>query len=316
MRAREKAGLALRAVGAAVIAGSVVVCLAAVITFASAAIGGLIAITTAEYVLGAFGLTWSIIDMLLLGAAGGIVLGGGYWTRVVRAARRDGRERLLDGATDPSDEHTWLVSTVERLAKQADIASPEVRLVEADTPLAYTVPRSGRPALVVSTATIETLPADELEAVLAHELAHLANGDLRLMGLVMTPLIAAEEFVETYRVPDPRAVPWLALGLWHELWARIAVGLFSRGREFAADRAAATLTGNPAALALALKRLDVTIAETPTEDLRQPDRSTDALSILPALDPNDGGGGLLATHPSTEDRIDRLRELVREQEGV
>lgn len=317
MRVKVKAELALRAIGAAVIAVPVVGGLATVMALTGAGLGVFLAIPIADYlneVTASARMTWGTLGLgLLVGTIGFLSI----WAWGVHAERREGRERLLADATSPSAEQEWVVGTVRRLSRQAAVVAPEVLIVEANTPLAYTVPRSGLPTLVVSTGTIETLPDEELEAVLAHELAHLANGDLRLMGWVVTPLVAAEEFVDTHLEPDPRAIPFLALGLWHELWARIAVGLFSRGREFAADRAAATLTGDPAALALALKRLDVTIAETPSEDLRQPDRSTDALSILPALDPDDdGGGGLLATHPATEDRIDRLRTLVREQEGA
>ena len=98
-------------------------------------------------------------------------------------------------------------------------------------------------------------------------------------------------------------------------WASLGTGLFSRGREFAADRAAARLTGNPGALAAALRRLDDSLDEPPPQDLRELSHTCDALSVMPALDPeSDGGGGLFATHPPTEVRIRRLRELEREQE--
>lgn len=107
-----------------------------------------------------------------------------------------------------------------------------------------------------------------------------------------------------------RAVVALAVGT-----SLLDVGVFSRGREFAADAAGAELTGDPAGLAGALRRLDAATTETPSADLRDHARTVDALSVHPTLDPStDDGGGLTATHPDTEVRIERLEALVERLE--
>lgn len=103
-----------------------------------------------------------------------------------------------------------------------------------------------------------------------------------------------------------RAVVALVVGT-----SLVGVGVFSRGRELAADTAAAELTGDPAALASALRRLDAAAAGAPATDLREHARTVDALSVHPMLDPStDAGGGLTATHPATETRAERLERLV------
>lgn len=307
MRLRTTIGLATRAIGATAIGFGAL----AVIGLGVAAIGGVVLgsmlLIAAEQVIDADSVfvqiyaSATLLSVLLFGL-------------VVRQAFRDSRRHLFR-ETEPidADSSERLVAATTQLATIFDIESPEIRLRETDTPLAYTMSWTGDPVLVVSTGLFETLTDDEAEAVLAHELAHLANGDLRLMSWVLVPLVAAEEFYAPMADgnTDPRVLPWLAIGRVGTASAKLGVGLFSRGREFAADRAAAVATGEPAALASALERLDESSPRQPSADLRKHAGSVDALSVLPTLDPErDAGGGLAATHPATERRIDRLRRLA------
>ena len=94
--------------------------------------------------------------------------------------------------------------------------------------------------------------------------------------------------------------------------------LLSRYREYAADRGAAALTGDPAALASALRTMDETMPEVPDRDLRELDGGTEALYAAPLETRAFGDGELVSTdvfpetHPPTDERIERLREIAGE----
>lgn len=223
-------------------------------------------------------------------------------------------DRSVDPAESPPPEtRRRFAETTRRLAIQADVPRPALGLHPSGAPLCYTVTHGGRPWLVVSRGLLWALSEAELEAVLAHEVAHLANGDHRVMTWAIAPVLVAEELYETVADDDD----WARLARGIILTSRLGTGLFSRGRELAADRTAARLTGSPGTLADALERLDESVPSRPPEDLRDRVHTRDALNVLPALDPDRGGdGGLLATHPATERRIQRLRALEREQEAA
>ncbi|PCR91440.1 M48 family metallopeptidase [Natrinema ejinorense] len=310
MRVRTAVSLAGRAIGAGIIGLGTL----GILGFALAVLGGL---AIGGFVLRAVGL---VIDPGAKAFVGSILFGTILtiltWAGGVRKAIRRSRARLRR-ETEPIDPDGTgrVASSTARLAAQFDLPLPELRRHVATTPIACTTTHEGEPVVIVSDGLLEALPDDELEAVLAHELAHVANGDQRLMTWALVPLIASEEFYEMVddegEDVDPRDRPWLALGRLLVGSSTLGVGLFSRGREFAADRAAVTATGDPGALAGALQRLDSATAERPPEDLRNHTRSVDAMSVLPTLDPeHDGGGGLFATHPATERRLERLRRLA------
>lgn len=171
------------------------------------------------------------------------------------------------------------------------------------------VRRNGSPILVLSKGLIETLPERELEAVLAHEVAHLSNDDLQLTSWLLVPLFAAEFLHDDGERPwDGDPIGWLLATV-----ALVGVGVFSRGREIAADRAAVAATGDPGSLASALERLDDHRSSRPTTDLRKHAQSTNAVSVLPTLGTADSPSGLRSTHPPLETRLEALRSLSRER---
>ncbi|PSQ38914.1 hypothetical protein BRD10_03560 [Halobacteriales archaeon SW_12_71_31] len=197
----------------------------------------------------------------------------------------------------------------ERLARQASVAAPDVCLVEADEPLAYTLPRDGG-TLVVSRTTVETLDDDELTAVLAHEVAHVANGDLRAMPAATLPLLTVREVREKAVAARPWGLPfWAALPAVSYV-AGAVVGAFARGRELAADDGAAAITGDPGALADALERLHDRDG-VPTADLRE----RPAASALNVVGETTAETGLVASHPPVERRIERLRAQAAARSG-
>ncbi len=240
------------------------------------------------------------------------------------------RARVLeDEHSDESvsnDENTAedIQRRVDRLAAQASVPSPTVRLGQAHTPIAASVGyRPATSSIVVSRGLVEQLSERELEAVLAHELAHVANRDAAVLTALALPATKAEPFLED--APELASLYVGQIGVFVSVAAvpiavvtRLAVALVSRYREYVADRAAVAITSDPAALASALETLDDDLERRPATDLRS-HRSTAAFSIVPP--PWESHRffdrtryvivrRLFGTHPSTENRIERLRASV------
>ncbi len=211
------------------------------------------------------------------------------------------------------DQTTALDAIVTRLAGQGDLPSPEIRLLEHSTPLALTVGyRPTTSTLVLSRGLIETLDDRELEAVIAHELAHVANRDTAVLTALSSPSAVAQLARSRYGY-NPVIEP---LSLLVRILSRWYVALVSRGREYAADDGAVATTGDPAALASALASLDATLGRRPSTDLREQE-TTAAFAIVPPpweehpfFDRTRRfiARRIFGTHPPTEKRIDRLRE--------
>ena len=241
----------------------------------------------------------------------------------VREEIRTFRTDLRAAGTPADERHPEIADLARKLAQQASIPQPEVRIVNRSRPESYTVSGVDGGTIVISRGVIRALDDEQLQAVLAHEVSHLANGDSRAMDVAVTPMLVAE------RIGSDEPPNWLSRGVYsifgnllHLLfWAilrivttvqylacRLGLTVFSRGREFAADRAAAHLTGSPGALASALEILDDERGR-PGKDARQLSESAGALDILPQ---SDASIGLFRTHPSTEARIERLEGLATE----
>ncbi|PCR88751.1 M48 family metalloprotease [Natrinema ejinorense] len=253
-------------------------------------------------------------------------------------------ERLADAYPVNQETAPELHQTATRVAAQLDVPVPTIAISERDAPEALAIGfRPENIHLVLSLGTIEALDGqDELEAVIAHELAHVRNRDAMIMTVVSLPVVLADGLrSRVTRIENPGAVGivtvplgFLSAGIW--VVGRSITARLSRARERAADRAAAEVTGSPAVLALALQRLDEEIADTPTRDLREAS-SVSSLSVLP-LESNEpekvmlGPDGdtepsywwlvtwthrikryLFGTHPPTDERIETLLELERER---
>ena len=232
----------------------------------------------------------------------------------------DGAGSSTDLPSEPDPTHASLRSTVTRLARQADLPAPDIRVLEHQTPLALTVGyRPTASTLVCSRGLIETLSARELEAVIAHELAHVANRDAAVLTALSAPGAVANLARSRYGY-NPVVEP-LAMGV--RLASRWYVALVSRGREYAADDGAVAITGDPAALASALETLDSDLESRPSTDLREGETAA-AFAIVPPpwedhrffdrtrrfVDRR-----LFGTHPATTKRLERLRGRVSENGG-
>ena len=219
-------------------------------------------------------------------------------------------------------EYPELHSTVDRLAQQADLPKPTVAVAQSGTPNAFATGRSQDSATVcVTTGLLNTLNEEELSGVLAHELAHIKNRDVVVMTVA--------SFLSTIAFLVVRW-GWLFSGggrgekdggvgivgailvslvVW--VVSFVLIRALSRYREYAADRGGAVITGNPAALASALATIDSRMEDTPSEDLRQ-QAEMNAFFIIPIS--KGFIGSIARTHPKTESRIEKLRDLERELE--
>jgi len=209
-----------------------------------------------------------------------------------------------------SDEK-WLVDTVRKLADKAAIGMPEVGIFEGD-PNAFATGAFKNSALVaVSTGLLQNMTHEEIEAVLAHEVAHIANGDMVTMTLiqgVMNTFVVFLSRVIGYAVDSflrkndeentgPGMGYWITtivLDIVLGFAAAIVVAWFSRHREFRADAGAANLMGRKQPMINALSRL----GGLHTADLP---KSVAAMGIAGGI------GQLFSTHPPIEDRIAALQ---------
>ncbi|WP_049922980.1 M48 family metallopeptidase [Halopiger djelfimassiliensis] len=211
-----------------------------------------------------------------------------------------------------------LTDRVRRLAARADVPAPDVRLTDARTPVAATVGyRPAASTIVLSSGLLERLDDRELDAVVAHELAHLGNRDAAVLTLLSFPAASARETIARHERNPFMAFPG------HVVIAtsRLCAAFVARAREYAADDGAVAITGTPAALASALETLAPDTAERPGADLRTVSGSAVAFSIVPP--PWDERRffdrtkrfvfrRLLGTHPPTERRLERLETRLRE----
>lgn len=224
-----------------------------------------------------------------------------YGSIVRRAGRVD--------STYPETQE--LDATVERLAAVAYLPTPKVVVLDDSIPMAFTVGLSRRSStIVVSRGLIDELDRRELEAVVAHELAHIVHRDAAVMTVVLYPVIAFGWWVRRMRgwlFPLFLAPPmWAsAVGLTAMLLtSRCLAGSLSRTRELDADRTAALITGSAEPLMSALTKLEARLARIPETDLRAV-APLQALLILPVRT-------RVATHPPLAVRLDWLDQLSRE----
>ncbi len=234
--------------------------------------------------------------------------------------------REIAPAEEPELNHL-----VERLAAMADLPMPRLAVAPSDVPNAFTAGRSPRDAvLVVTRGLLRRLGPQELEAVLAHELAHVASRDAFVMTLVSAPALLGRRIFDGIVGAASRAqgagkilVFFLALYLLFPLffgWVLYAVATalvrtVSRYREFVADRGAVLLTGAPEQLMSALQRVAGDIPLIPPSDLRGV-AGASAFFIVPVdeetrglrLDPQ----RLFRSHPPLERRLARLSRLAPE----
>jgi heat shock protein HtpX len=208
----------------------------------------------------------------------------------------------------------WLVNTVRQLAERAGIGMPEVAVYEGE-PNAFATGAFKNSALVaVSTGLLQGMNRDEVEAVLGHEVAHIANGDMitltLIQGVVNTFVVFLARvvgfFVDKVLLRNEGRGPGIGYmatvfvcEILFGLVASIIVAWFSRKREFRADEGSAKLLGSPVPMQHALARLGGL----------EPGALPSSLSASGISGGGGGWGALFSTHPPMEERIAALQAL-------
>ncbi|MFP8951669.1 zinc metalloprotease HtpX [Natrialbaceae archaeon A-arb3/5] len=228
--------------------------------------------------------------------------------------------RSMGAKTVSADEYPQLHSSIERLSQQADLPKPKVAVIDSDVPNAFATGRNQKNAAVaVTTGLMRTLDRDELDGVLAHELAHVKNRDMMVMTIasflstIAFMIVRWGAFFGGGSRGGNRGGGGIVVAILVSLlvWiiSYILIRALSRYREYSADRGAAAITGNPSALASALLKISGEMDQVPKDDMRE-EAEMNAFFIIPIK--SGVVGRLFSTHPPTERRVDQLRDLERE----
>jgi heat shock protein HtpX len=226
------------------------------------------------------------------------------------------------GAKEVSEEeYPQLHAMVSRLSQQADLPKPKIAVADSKVPNAFATGRSKKSsAVAVTTGIMNTLTEEELEGVIAHELAHIKNRDVAVMTIasflstIAFLIVRWGWFFGGGRGRNGNQAPVIvailaSLVVW--IISFLLIRALSRYREFSADRGGAVITGKPSALASALLKISGKMDQVPTEDMRE-QAEMNAFFIIPIR--SGFVGRLFSTHPTTEKRVEKLRELERELE--
>jgi heat shock protein HtpX len=207
----------------------------------------------------------------------------------------------------------WLHEMVERLAASAKLPKPKVYIIPTDAPNAFATGRSPKHAAVAVTEGITRLLTNQqLEGVLAHEMAHVKNRDTLISTMAaiiagMVMMLSRLGFFLGFRSDDDGGGAGAILMMILAPIAAILIQMaISRAREFKADEAGARICGNPMPLAEALKQLEKGAKTRPMHA----NASTAHLFIVNPLK-GGGIGRLFSTHPTTQERVNRLVALGR-----
>ena len=263
---------------------------------------------------------WSSgVGIIFVGIIAGVVLAVQYFMSEKLVLRSTGAKEVT------REQEPELYAMVERLAGTAGMPMPKLAIIDSPVPNAFATGRNPQNALVAVTTGIRQRLSDrELNAVLAHELAHVTNRDMRMMAIASFFVTVASFLMQMFmwrmmfggmfggnRGNQGGAIMGIFLvTILVYFIGSILMKSLSRYREYGADHGGAELTGDPGALASALEKISGSLARIPSDDLRKLS-TANAFMIIPALR-GDKMGKLLSTHPAVEDRVARLRAMERE----
>jgi len=218
-------------------------------------------------------------------------------------------------------EEPELHAMIDRLASRAHVPKPRLAVMKNSIPNAFATGRNPNNAVVaVTTGLRQRVTGDELEAVLAHELAHVANRDIRILSIANF-FVMVTSFLMTIlfwnmlfggmggRRSNQGGAIMLVYLITMVVYflGQLLVLALTRYREYGADHGGAVLSGNPRALAAALQKISGSMGRIPKDDLRKV-QTANAFMIIPAV-AGEGMQNLFSTHPPVEERIRRLREM-------
>ena len=234
------------------------------------------------------------------------------WYNSDKAVLRHFGAKEIDAGSAPS-----LYAMTARLARNANLPMPKLYIIENDQPNAFATGRNPENAAVaVNTGLINRLSTDEVEGVIAHELAHIKHRDTLIMTITATfagAISMIANFGMFFGGGSDRnrinPIAHIALLILAPLAAALVQMAISRAREFEADKEGARISGKPRALAAALANISNDAKLIDNIDAENNPATAHMFIINPlhmrSLD------GLFATHPKTEERIRRLLELEK-----
>ena len=266
-------------------------------------------------IMAMFGLIGSYLGgasgMIMALLFGGVMNVFAYWFSDKMVLRMYNAQEV-DEASAPQ-----FYAMVRDLSQRAGLPMPRVYLIDEAQPNAFATGRNPEHAAVAATTGIlHLLSARELRGVMAHELAHVQHRDILISTISATMAGAISSLAnfamffggrdEDGRPANPIAS--LLVALLAPLAAPLIQMAISRAREFEADRGGAAISGDPDALADALTKIDAYARGIPMPTAE----AHPATAQMMIMNPLSGGGiaGLFSTHPSTEERVDRLREMA------
>ncbi|HBA86470.1 MAG TPA: zinc metalloprotease HtpX [Geobacter sp.] len=220
-------------------------------------------------------------------------------------------------------DHPVFFNMVRRLSGRAGLPMPKVYIIPSDSPNAFATGRNPQHAAVAATeGVLRILSTEELEGVMAHELAHVQNRDI-LIGTIAATFAGAISMIGNMlqwgamfgagRGDDEEGggigglIGSLAMAIIAPIAAMLIQMAVSRSREYLADATGAGICGRPLALASALRKLHMASQALPMQEARP------ATAHMFIVNPLTGGGlmELFSTHPPMEERIARLEQMAR-----
>jgi heat shock protein HtpX len=231
---------------------------------------------------------------------------------IVATLIRHAKSEPPPGTVVTEKEDPELAGVLDRLCGIADVPRPELVLSDQRQPNSWVVHAPGKaPRLYLTRGLRELLTLDELAAVLAHELAHVANRDALVMTVVGSPGTVMRNARGGWAAPVVWAIGWVST---------LGTNMLSRYREFAADAGSAQITGRPSALAMALMKVSGSLEQFPKTDLREA-AAMNSFNLVAIPRPEQLWqrsrllSSMVATHPPLRARLDALHELERAQQS-
>ncbi len=240
-----------------------------------------------------------------------------YWNADKMVLRMNGARQVSES------ESPEFFRMIARLAANAKLPMPKVYIIDQPQPNAFATGRNPENAAVAATTgLLRHLSPDEIEGVMAHELAHVKNRDTLIMAFTATiagAISMLTQFGFLFGSRDSRNNPLgpigsIAMMILAPMAAMIVQMAISRTREYAADRGGAEISGKPLALASALNRISTAAHSIPNEAAER----NPAMAHMFIINPLSGlrADALFSTHPNTQNRIDALEEIAREMGSV
>ena len=277
-----------------------------------AALGGLI-VTVAGLLGGGSSGAVMIVVVIAL-----VMVGGSYWFSD-KLALKSAKAVVITESDAPE-----FYRMVQSLAQRANMPMPRVAISPAEQPNAFATGRGPNNAVVCATqGLLRSMPADELEGVMAHELMHVRNRDI-LIGSVAAAVATAISAIAQMAYfaalfgggrddeDRPNPIALLLISMLAPISASLIQMAISRSREFEADRSAAELLGSGQSLARALQRIEQLASRTPMQVAPAQAQAYIHNPLAEFGQRRTGGvnmSKLFSTHPSTDERIRRLLKI-------